>query len=72
MRGDEYKSVDKMNEIRTTKLEPMTNKVVMNHSDTLEDSHSAQHVCALPLLCIANLFMVTFLRIKSAFAYASI
>src|SRR5262249_34644260 len=42
MRGHEYKSVDKMNEIRTTMLEPMTNKVLMNHSDTLTDSRSAQ------------------------------
>jgi len=42
MRGHEYKSVDKMNEIRTTKLEPMTNKLVMNHSDTLEDSRSGR------------------------------
>jgi len=42
MRGHEHKSGNKMNEIRTPKLEPLTNKMVMTHCSTFEDSRSGQ------------------------------
>jgi hypothetical protein len=58
IRSHEYKSGTN-DEIRTKRLERMTNDLLMNDSDGLQPAAANSHA-ELPLFCIANLFMVTF------------